>query len=173
MLKRSVWKSGKVISIKLKEDLFTLAQMRENSLMEFFDISRPSDQWNGVDLNHVSALFCIYVADGRIKSLFESAPPDVISNQRPVAKRMLSFTVKEQGRYGVDLIELDDRYSSVEARVVKHDLDPVADRQLILNHELTGMVGDPMKLHKRLLRYYETGQDVDDAKAFIFPSLYS
>lgn len=161
-----------MISIKLRSDLFTLAQMRDNNLMEFFDISRPADQWDGVDLNHVAVLFCNYVADGRIKSLFESFPSNVVPNQRNVVKRMLSFLVKGAGQYGVDLIELDDRYSSVEARVVQHDLSPVSDRQLILGHELAGMVGDPVKLHKRLLRYFETGQDVDDAKAFIFPALY-
>ncbi len=38
--------------------------------MEFFDVSRSNDSWEDVDLNKCKLLFCIFVAEKRIKNIF-------------------------------------------------------------------------------------------------------
>ena len=56
MMKRVSWINDSVISVQLREDLHTLAQMRSNHLMEFFDI-RGNGEWKEVDLTSVPVLF--------------------------------------------------------------------------------------------------------------------
>ncbi|MGE6758258.1 hypothetical protein ACQKGO_09625 [Corallococcus interemptor] len=172
-LKRIPSQPGVVLSLQLREDLHTLAQLRDNSLMEFFNVRRPAPVWTGTNLNHVPVLFCAYTAESRLKPLVSHVVPadGVVPNARPVPRRMLSAIIEPGGRYGADLVELTDDYEPVKATLVRADLDPVTDRELLYRHELTGMIGDPGKLKKRLLRFFETGVNWDDAKGFLFPSL--
>lgn len=95
----------------------------------------------------------------------------VIPNARPVIRRMLSPIIEPGDRYGADLVELDDTYESVKAQLIQGNLDAIKDRQIIYEHELTGMIGSPEKLRKRLLRWVETGVNWDDAKSFLFKDI--
>lgn len=183
MIKKIPWTKSNspglntTIVIKLKDGLFTLAQSRENSLMQFFAISKTDpDKWDGTDLNKVLPLFCIYVVDYKLKSMIEGIFPEgVVPNSRPIPVRMLSFTMDaaDDGtiRYGADLVELSENYSSADVRVVKSNLDPVEDLQVIYDHELTGMLGDPGKLSNRLVRFFETHVNWDDQKSFLFKDI--
>ncbi|MGO1068514.1 hypothetical protein [Lysobacter sp. CA199] len=170
--KRFRLKTGDVFSIKLREDLFTLAQVRENHLIQFFDIAGEDARWNGVDLNAADALFCIYVADQRIRSLIDAIVPAerVAPSARPTPRLMLSaFPIMDQKyKCSVDLIELSESYDSVDAAVLKADLTPDTDADTLLRHELAGMWGDPIKLGERLIRFFETRIDWDPSKTFIF-----
>ena len=172
MLKRVQWKNNFVLNVRLRDDLFTLAQMRSNHLLEFFDI-RSSGEWGAVDLSSIRVLFTIYVAESRLRSLFSDwLPPSKIKpNDRPVERRMLSFIVKPDNSYGANLVELPDDLSSVSAKVIKADLSPTSDLTVIHNYELTGMVGDPEKLRTRLIRYFDSGVNWDGSKSFLFPSI--
>lgn len=173
MLKRIVWKDNDVFSVRLRDDLFTLAQMRTNQIMQFFDVFRTTNDWSGLDLNSVRSLFYLFVADNRLKPLFveKLTQKVVMPSEEPIPKLMLSFTVGENNTYGADLIELTDSYESYGGRVVKSNLSEKDDLKLIHTHELCGMVGDPEKIRNRLLRYVETGVNWDEGKSFIFKGI--
>lgn len=150
-------KFGDVLNIKLRDDLFTLAQMRENNMIQFFDIARKDDSWSGVDLSAVEPLFCLFVADQRMRSLIEGVVPaaQVAPNARPTPRRMLSARpiMDQKYRCTVNLIELTETYEPLDALVLKADLQPDTDAETLLRHELAGMVSDPVKLGDRLIRF--------------------
>ncbi len=169
MLKRVVWTDDAVLSIRLKDDLYTLAQMRKNHIMQFFNIKRVDPNWSNVDLNSESPIFAIFVAENKLKPLFveKMAMTAAVPSRAPIPRLMLSAVIGA-GTYGAKLVELTPDYSSYGARIVKGDLSPKDDLELIHRYELAGMVGDPEKLKTRLLRFFETGVNWDDAKSFLF-----
>ncbi|SUD78350.1 hypothetical protein [Pseudomonas putida] len=173
MLKSVKWVEDSVLVVKLDDALFTLAQMRVNGLMEFFDVFSADDDWRGCDLNNANLLFCIFVAEKRLKSLFVRvlAKDEVVVNHRPIVRQMLSFEWVAENTYTANLIELTDRYSSFGARVIKSDLSVSADLNIINSHEMCGVFGEPDKLKARLKFFHDTGIDWDEQKKIIYPSL--
>lgn len=172
MIKRISWIENTVVNVHLRDNLYTLAQMRSNHLLEFFDI-RGNGEWTGVNLNSIPVLFCNYVAEQRLRLLFtrKVMPHEATPNSRPILRRMLSFTVNPKGSYGADLVELTDGHESVNAKLIKSDLSIKENLTEIHTHELTGMVGDAEKLRARLIRYFDTGINWDDSKSFLFPGI--
>ena len=69
MLKRLSWKEGGVISLQLREGLYTLAQMRVSPCMQFYAVSTSDGFWAGVDLGAVPSLFCVAVSGKRLMPL--------------------------------------------------------------------------------------------------------
>jgi hypothetical protein len=172
MLKRVHWIDNSVLNVRLRDNLFTLAQMRSNHLLEFFDAS-SSGEWETVDLSAIPVLFTIYVAENRLRPLLSERLPSskVKPNDRPVERRMLSFVVKAGNVYSTDLVELTNDFSSVGAKVLKADLSPTTDLEVIHRCELTGMVGDPEKLRARLIRYFDAGVNWDESKSLLYPGI--
>ena len=70
MLKIMSLEEGDVVSVKVNDNSYTLAQMRANGIMQFFDIVRRDDHWSGVDLNDVGFLFFVFVADKSLGRIF-------------------------------------------------------------------------------------------------------
>ncbi len=56
MLKKITWQEGRILSLKLKDDLYTLVQMRENYYLQFFDLTNTQNTWTGVNLEKVDLL---------------------------------------------------------------------------------------------------------------------
>lgn len=54
---RITWKQDVVISIKLKDDLFVLAQMLKSPYMAFLNAFSKTDSWSEIDLEQVSILY--------------------------------------------------------------------------------------------------------------------
>jgi hypothetical protein len=173
VLKKLTWKEDTVLSVGLRPDLFTLAQMRAGSLMQFFDIKSQDGAWEDIDLSVVRPLFCIKVAENRLKPLFVEIVPAgrVNPNRRPIPTKMIDYRFGNDGNHEADLIELTDDYSNIGAKVIKAGLKIEKDLDVIYGHEYVGMVGDPEKLRKRLVRYFDTGVNWDDSKAFIFKGI--
>ncbi|MBP1127146.1 MULTISPECIES: hypothetical protein [Pseudomonas] len=171
MLKTLKWQKDLVLSVQVEKDLFTLAQMRENYLLEFFDVFRCDENWEGVDLNSAKIIFCIFVSPKNIKSIFSDRAVDdsVIRNNRPVKKRMLSANFDEVG--GADLIDLSDKYSNIDADLVKAGLTLEKDLDLIYEYDLCGMAGSPEKILNRLKIYFDTGVNWDPSKKYLFPGI--
>lgn len=165
-----ILEEGDVVSVKVNDNSYTLAQMRANGIMQFFDIVQRDDHWSGIDLNDVGSLFFVFVADKSLRRIFTQklSPDAVVRSTSPVPKQMLSAVIGNAGDYGADLVELTDEYSSYCAKVLKSDIKPSTDLKLIYRCEMAGMQGDPEKLRKRLERYFEKGINWDDAKSFIF-----
>jgi hypothetical protein len=172
-LKRIPDAENTILCFLIREDLFTLAQLRGNCLMEFFDVFRNEPKWQGIDLNTAPIIFCAYAAEKRFKPLItEVVSPEVVQpNARPVRRHMLSSIIEANDKYGANLVELDDSLESIKAKLLKADLDPVEDKHLIYENELIGMIGAPEKLRARLLRYFDTGVNWDDAKSFLFKGI--
>lgn len=174
MLKKIVWKEDTVLSLILRPDLYTLAQMRSDSLMQFFDIRNDNGVWKEIDLNAIPQLFCIKVAENRLKSLFvelvgvDNAKP----NHKSIPNKMIDYRFVKDGNYEADLVELTDRYSNIGAKVIKAGLTIDKDLDTIYSHEYVGMFGDPEKLRKRLIRYFDTGVNWDESKSFIFKGIH-
>lgn len=62
MLKNIEWADDDIYSLVLRAGLYTLAQMRKNYILQFFDIQRATDEWGGINLNDVPTLFFKFVA---------------------------------------------------------------------------------------------------------------
>lgn len=172
-MKTIKWVDDAVLVVEVDEGVYTLAQMREHGLMEFFDVFRTVDEWEDVDLNDRPILFCLFIAKNALKTLFLRCltAGEVKVNQRPILKKMLSFRWVSEGLYTADLIELSDSYSSIGATVLKPDLCPDNDLAIIEGHDFCGVCGDPVKLQRRLRVYYNTGIDWDESRMFTFPAL--
>ena len=70
-----------IISIKIRDNLFSLAQARENHLYEFFDVKNETGHWSDVDLNNEKPLFCIFVASSKMKgTLLKPSKNSIISH---------------------------------------------------------------------------------------------
>ncbi|WP_426788380.1 hypothetical protein [Xanthomonas campestris] len=173
MLKKLVWTPGRVLSLKITDELYTLAQMREGYMVECFAISSRSGEWSGVDLTMVEPLFTICVTEKLVKSLAIAEPlaSEVKPDTRPTSAIMLSAVLGNNGDHGAKLIKLTDQFESYEATVIKENLTVEHDLQDIYTYEMAGMVGDPDKVRRRLIRYFETGVNWDEAKAFLFKGL--
>lgn len=173
MLKSVKWAEGRVLVVKVDESLYTLAQMRKNGLMEFFNEFRSEDNWGGLDLNKSDILFCIFVAEKQLKSIFLRFLDDreVIHNVRPIINKMLSFEWVADGVYTANLIELSSAYSSLGGRTIKHNLSDKKDLDLIMSHEFCGVVGEPKKITDRLRFFYSHGVNWDEQKKFIYSAI--
>ena len=169
MLKRVSLKENDVVSLQLRDDLFTLAQMRRNHIMQFFDVHSTKSGWGEVDLNGKPSLFFAFVAENRFKPILVAkvGSSEVVPSRAAIPRLMLSSRY-EDGGFGADLVELTETYDSYPVRVVKERLSIDEDLELIRRHELTGMLGDAEKLKKRLIRHFDTGVNWDDAKSFLF-----
>lgn len=170
MVAKIKFRENQVISLKLTDNLFTLAQMRVNSLVQFFNIKSNDGVWLDVNLNNVEPIFCIYLAENKMKSIINTVESSVIPSTLPIPRLMLKATPAINSRYKayVDLIELDDTFSVVNAKVIKKDLTPDKDYQDLVKYELTSMLGNPDKLRLRLERFFDKGINWDDQKSFIF-----
>lgn len=172
-MKNLKWEEGRVLSIHVDKDLYTLAQMRNDYLLEVFDVFQSSDDWDGVDLNKAKIIFCIVVSPKNVKKIFSDrlVESSVIKNHRPIRKWMLSPILGAPGKMGADLIELTESYSDIDSKIIKPSLSAEEDADLIYEYELCGMEGNPDRLLKRIRVYHETGVNWDETKKVLFPTI--
>ena len=57
------------------------------------------------------------------------------------------------------------------ARIIKAGVTIDDDLDLIYAFELAGMLGDPEKLRRRLVRFFDSGVNWDEAKPFLFKDI--
>jgi hypothetical protein len=186
MAKRVVWKAGDVVSIKLREDLFTIGQMMVSPVMRFFDIISDTGQWNNVDLNQTPILFRVFVGNviryliyGKVKNR------SVIPCYKPYDPYWIKpYTLSMDGYHykgdrtsfpflGGRIISIDPSTPTPtsEIPIIQEDLSISKDRKLIEELELTNMWGHE-GLSDRLCRYFDTGINRDDLKFEVFPGLW-
>lgn len=188
MTKRIIWKENDLVSIKLRDDLYTIAQMLIRPEMRFYDIFSSDGVWKNIDLNKVNTLFKIFVASRVVlpnlaveKINQESVTP---SHQPYEPYWIKPYTLTMDGEHykgdrfsfpflGGKIIDLgpDGNVSVTQAPVVKEDLTLPRDRELIEKYELTNMWGHD-DLSDRLCRYFDTGINRDDLKFEVFPDLW-
>ena len=171
-----LWDKGNVLSIKLRDDLFTLAQVSVSPCLMFFYVANRDVVWQKVDLNHVDLLFCVAVATARMKPLIaeqvdaSGAIPTSLPMPKLVIKPRLNFAGGHAFRGG-DLIEMDDRGETTGRPIIKGNLSVETDTETIRQYELTNMWVVPEKLRDRLIRYFDTGVNWDPHKELVFPGI--
>ena len=170
MLKKLVWEENAVFSLQLRDNLFSLCQMRTGSIMQFFGCCSIDDTWPGVDLDQEKILGQYFVAENKLKPLFARKidPSEVRPNSREVPRLMLSAIIEANDQYGGSLVRLNTAYSMLGEEMVTANLDKDVDWEIIRSHEFMGMEGSVNKLRARLLRYFDTGVWWDDQKSFLF-----
>ncbi|MGK9172618.1 hypothetical protein KXR87_05240 [Yokenella regensburgei] len=184
---RIVWKPGHLVSFKLRDDLYTIAQMESGSIMRFFDVKNKNGEWKNINLNNSKQLFRVFVGRVVNKNLAFKKIKDetVIPSQKILDEYWIHpYTLLIDGDHykgdsssfsflGGKLISLNwsNNMSITNATVIKHDLSTVNDKSIIENYELTSMWGDK-DLGDRLRRYFDTGIDRDDLKFEVFPGLW-
>lgn len=187
MTKRITWKEGDLVNIRLRDDLYTIGQMLTSPAMRFYDISNRDGIWEHVDLNEVRVLFRVFVGNVINKYLITEKinKKSVVSSSKPYEKYWIkSYTLTMDGEHykgdrfsfpflGGRIIDLgpDGNISTTRAPVIKEDLTPLQDRELIEKYELTNMWGHE-DLSDRLCRYFDTGINRDDLKFEVFPDLW-
>ncbi|WP_258197047.1 hypothetical protein [Pseudomonas entomophila] len=173
MVKSLKWQEGLVLSFEIEKGIYAISQMRENYLLEIFDMFAEEDEWKGIDLNSVDVLFAIFVSIKNTKNMFSRVIDggSIKPNRRPVEKYMLSAIFGTPGNTGARLISLSKAYSNIGADIVKSFLSPSHDLDTIYRYELCGMVGDPDKIISRINTYRRTGVNWDPSKEFLFPDI--
>jgi hypothetical protein len=170
--KRITWKEGDLVSLKLKDDLYTIAQMLRRPYMRFFDLSTRDGQWKDVDLNQVKVLFSVLVGNVVLQELGDGKIKDksVKPSQLPFEKRWIRPRLNFEGGSpfkGGDLVDVDPNVGYVHAPIIKENLSIARDPDVIAKHELVNMWG-ARDLAERLVRYFETGRDHNPMKEKVF-----
>ena len=188
MTKRIIWTCGDLLNIKLRDDLYTIAQMLASPTMRFYDIRSSDGNWKNIDLNSIDHLFQVFVASrlinvhlaqGKIRDA--SVTPD----RRPPEPLWLNpYTSMDGDHYkgtkdsfsflGGKIIDIgiDGKIGTTLAPVVKEDLSLPEDRELIEKYELAWMWSHE-SLSDRLCRYFDAGINRDDLKFEVFPGLWN
>lgn len=180
---RANWKKGNVISLKIAENVYTLAQMANDSAkMRFFDIFHKNDVWENIDLNNVKELFCVAVGNIVIQKLGVRRIPDkkLIKSKLPCEGLFISPHMNPEGyRLRKEFIWkggklVDEGEDAIEAAysatVIIENLNIKEHYDLIIKYELENMYGD-IDIKERLLNYLNTGINIDSMKFKIFPGL--
>ncbi|MDA8457042.1 hypothetical protein M4R22_19970 [Acidovorax sp. GBBC 3334] len=180
---RSFWKKDTVISIKLTEDCYSLAQMvNDNAQMRFFSIFNQIDSWENIDLDTIEPLFSVFVGNVVIQKLGQRRvpPKEVNLNKSPCNQLFIEPISNAEGYRvrnefwdkGGNLVDLGvgARIAGCDAPIVKSNLNPENNLQDIIKHELTNMWGDN-NIKNRLLMKKERDINIDQYKFFIFPGL--
>ncbi|CRM63883.1 MULTISPECIES: hypothetical protein [Pseudomonas] len=178
MAKRILWKEGDLVSLKLRDDLYTVGQMIKNSVMRFYDVRSVDGAWTELALDNSMILFSGFV--GKVvtqrlatEKLISVTPFSLSDHERYWLRPHVSFEGGFPFR-DADLVDLgigcDADYSLVPA--LKEDLQLSDSRDIIEKYELTNMWGDE-DLTDRLCRYFDTGVNRDDLKFEVFPGLWN
>jgi hypothetical protein len=180
---RAFWKQDGVICLKLRDDLYTLAQMvNPVAMMRFYEIFKDKDEWQGVDLNNVKPLFAVAIGNAVIHNLgVRRVPPkEVTPSAAPCERHFIhvSDNAEYYGRPGEFMWKggrLVDRGEAAKtvgyaATTLIPDLNVHDHRDIILKHEFTNMYGDN-HIKNRILQFYDTGVNIDVMKLKVFPDL--
>lgn len=172
MAKRVTWKENALISLKLRDDLFTIAQMLRSPYLRFFKVCNRDGVWRNLDLNKVEILFCVLIGQVVLQQLCEGKVKDrsITPSILPFQKLWLNPYVNFDGGFpfiGAKLIEVDPIKSYTRALTVKDWLSPKKDADLIKKCELVNMWGAD-DLRERLVRYFDTGVDRNEFKEKVF-----
>jgi len=178
-MKPAIWKPNGMVSLRLRDDLFTIGQMSVNSIMRLFDVSNSEDIWDDDVLSSALPLFDVFVGRVVIQNLAtryipkKSVQTVAVPPQRLWIKPYICYDGKFPFRGG-KLVDLGPEGigESTEAPVIKENLQLPDDRDVIERTELTNMWG-AVSLGDRLRRYFDTGINRDDLKFEIFPGLWS
>ena len=179
---RAIWKRDKIISLKLRDNLYSLAQIVNSvAKMRFYNLFHDKYEWHRTDLNDIEPLFCVFVGNVVMQRLgLRSIPPkEVLTRFAPCERLFIQVGDNAEGyrlrneffwKSG-NLVDLDEngKGTCYCAPVVISNLNVQSHHEIIIKHELTNMYGEDAK--DRLLTYVDSGVNMDSLKFKIFPDL--
>lgn len=174
-MKKVIWKDGALVSLKLRDDLYTIGQMLPSPVMRFFDVWNKNGIWHEIVLNQEKTLFSLFIGRVVLQRLVDSKikDPSVVRSDDPPQKVWIKPYLNFNGGFpfkGGRLIDTgpDGRIDTTVATVLKENLAFPQDSEVIKNTELTNMWGAE-DLGERLINYFDTGVDRNLLKEKIFP----
>lgn len=172
------WEKGAVLSVKLRDDLYTLAQTLRRPYIRYFGIRSPNGLWENVNLNHERILF--EVATGRVviqrlvvgRVVDDSVIPDHRPFKRFFIRPIIKLVPGAINYEGANLIDLgvDGENDVTRAPIVQANLTVEHDRDIIEKYDTDGVWGDN-HISDRLCHFFDTGRDIARTKLKIFPDL--
>ena len=181
---RAFKKKNVVFSIKLADDLFSLAQTvnPKSTIIRLFAIFNNKDEWSGIDLNNIDTLCCVYagnilmqklgvrkISESEVKIKTSSCKHYFINPGDNAEGYRLRDEFIWKGGSLVDVGEdLEDSY--LFAPVVIEELSVKEHLEQILTYEFVNMYG-AVDTVERLVQFYNTGINKDQLKEKIFPEL--
>lgn len=174
---KNYWKNGGIIIFPLDNNISTYAQMMGTSHLRFFDCFFENKNVIAVDLNDFPVLFTVPV----LAITKKGVKPKIVKNGvTPSSKFLETFFIYPKMSFGGNsvpwlggsLIDMAGIQGSGgwNAPVIQENLNPDHDRDVILSYELVNM-WSPEDLVNRLLRFKNTGINIDQLKYKIFPKI--
>jgi hypothetical protein len=162
------WKENIIVNVKLKENLFTLAQLYQDPHVQFFKISNNTGKWGKIDLAKTEKYLFTYSERSFYKERFIGR----LNHITPIDLKPPKYAISSSLLWGNCLVEpifkgKQKIYETYNAKVIKKDLDAFQDEDIIRQYELTGME-ENLNLTSRLIYFYETGLDIDLYKLALF-----
>ena len=141
---RLFWKENTVTSLKLAENIYTLCQMSDRKhTMEFFDIFRDKNDWQGVDLNQERIIMIVHTmgtiqAFGKQKITPKATKPleKIIIPDKYWVAHLNAIENFHQGEFYLKGGCLFQEFENQDSVRLKNDLDVIKDREDILRYEM-------------------------------------
>ena len=158
------------MSLKLRDDLYTIGQMLTNPAMRFYNIKNRDGNWTNIDLNTVEPLFRVFIGREVLQKLVDrkipqgSVKPSIHPEERLWIKPYLNYGGPFPFKGG-KLIDLDPEsgLGTANAPAIRENLSTADDRDLIEKHELTNMWGES-EIRNRLTTFFDKGVNRDELK---------
>src|ERR1700729_3079524 len=91
MKKLKPWPEGRLVSLKLRDDLYTIAQLCRPTYLRCFKIAKRDGDWRDLDLNQVGILFCLPVLRTVLSALEDGrVDPSVKPSSAPFERYWLT-----------------------------------------------------------------------------------
>jgi len=184
------WKYGKIYSMKLRDNLYTLCQLLSSPMVLIYDIKNKDGKWPKNCLNGINPLFRVYAGivvgnllEKRVDVDFSQDSINDFEDFNWIKPHLFNEHPDNDGtRYDYRLHPLFLGGRLIKSAPSEDDMGPNAiilnnnlklpvDRDTIERVEMTNMWGaDDLK--DRLIRYFDTGINRDDLKFFCFPGLW-
>lgn len=170
-------KKGDLLSIKLKDDLYSITYAVENAVREYFDITSKDGKWDIDKPVRLAPLFKGYVVNSiNLLAVKKLNPDNFIFEKEPPAETLwIRPRINMGGGFafmGGDLITVKPGMGYSNAPIVKANLTLPEDKDIIEKYDLVNTWG-PYEVKDRLIRYFEKGINRDDLKFEIFPGLWN
>ena len=179
---RIIWKENDLVSLKLKDDLYTIGQLLDRPEMRFYNIKSIEDKWENIDLNDYEPLFKVYVgskdvlpklATGKIKN--KTVKPDLKKYEK---ESYWLRGIDNDGSYlrgeflkkNANLVFTEPGKDYWDAPIVKENINAKNNLDIVIEYEMVNMYGAD-DLQERLITFFETGVNINTYKFKVFPDL--
>lgn len=183
-MSRIIWKENLIVSVKIREDCFVLAQLLRSPFLVFYNLYSKNNVWDNIELNNEHILFICSVArqfivDSKIVKIDEISPIlldiDILIRIKSFAYGSREIIFQEGSEKEIRFLELGNKpggslikeiSSTGESHLVMENI-PLDANDIIDKYELDAVRIYP-ELNERLYICYELGEAIDPLKDIVF-----